>query len=87
MCQIAKLKGCRVIGSAGSDEKIAWLKSRGVDHVVNYKKGNLLEQVRAGAPKGIDVYFDNVGGEHLEVAIELANTFARFIECGMISGL
>jgi NADPH-dependent curcumin reductase CurA len=86
VCQIAKIKGCRVIGSAGSDQKIAWLKDRGVDHVVNYKKGDLLAQVRAGAPKGVDIYFDNVGGEHLEVAIELANTFARFAECGMISG-
>lgn len=86
VCQIAKIRGCTVIGSAGSDEKLAWLKSVGVDHVVNYKTcGNLLEAVRAGAPKGVDIYFDNVGGEHLEVAIELARPFARFVECGMIS--
>ncbi len=52
---------------------------------MNYKKGNLLENVRAAAPKGIDIYFDNVGGEHLEVALEVARPFARFIECGMIS--
>jgi hypothetical protein len=86
VCQIAKLRGCTVVASAGSDEKIAWLKSVGVDSAVNYKTcGNLLEAVRVAAPKGIDIYFDNVGGDHLEVALELARPFARFIECGMIS--
>ncbi|WP_395647963.1 NADP-dependent oxidoreductase [Terricaulis sp.] len=85
VCQVAKLRGCTVVASAGSDEKLAWLKSLGVDAGVNYKKGNLLENVRAAAPKGIDIYFDNVGGEHLEVALEVARPFARFVECGMIS--
>jgi NADPH-dependent curcumin reductase CurA len=85
VCQIAKLRGCTIIASAGTDEKLAWLKSVGVDAVVNYKKGNLLDNVRAAAPKGVDIYFDNVGGEHLEVALEVARPFARFIECGMIS--
>jgi len=85
VCQIAKIRGCTVVGSAGSDEKLDWLRSLGVDATVNYKKGNLLENVRAAAPKGIDIYFDNVGGEHLEVAFEVARPFARFIECGMIS--
>ena len=86
VCQIAKLRGCRVVASAGSDEKLDWLKSVGVDAVVNYKTcGNLLEATRAATPKGIDIYFDNVGGDHLEVALELARPFARFIECGMIS--
>jgi NADPH-dependent curcumin reductase CurA len=86
VCQIAKIRGCTVVGSAGSDEKVAWLESLGVDRAVNYKTcGNLLEAVRAAAPKGIDIYFDNVGGEHLEVALELARPFARFVECGMIS--
>ena len=85
VCQIAKLRGCTVVASAGTDEKLAWLKGVGVDAVVNYKKGDLLENVRAAAPKGIDIYFDNVGGEHLEVALEVARPFARFIECGMIS--
>jgi len=85
VCQIAKLRGCTVVASAGSDEKLAWLKGVGVDATVNYKKGALLDQVRAAAPKGIDIYFDNVGGEHLEVALEVARPFARFIECGMIS--
>ena len=85
VCQIAKIRGCTVIASAGSDQKLNWLKTRGVDQVVNYKNGNLLENVRAAAPKGIDIYFDNVGGAHLEVALEVARPFARFIECGMIS--
>lgn len=85
VCQIAKLRGCTVVASAGSDAKLEWLKSVGVDAVVNYKKGDLLQQVREAAPKGIDIYFDNVGGEHLEVALEVARPFARFIECGMIS--
>ncbi|MDX2234797.1 MAG: NADP-dependent oxidoreductase [Hyphomonadaceae bacterium] len=86
VAQIAKIKGCTVVASVGSDAKAAWLKKRGVDHVVNYKTcGNLLEAVRAAVPKGVDVYFDNVGGEHLEVALELARPFARFAECGMIA--
>jgi NADPH-dependent curcumin reductase CurA len=85
VCQIAKIRGCTVIASAGSDKKLDWLKSLGVDHVVNYKNGRLLDDVRAAAPKGIDIYFDNVGGQHLEVALEVARPFARFIECGMIS--
>lgn len=85
VAQIAKIKGCTVVATAGSDEKCAWLKSVGVDHAINYKDGNLLEAVRAAVPKGIDIYFDNVGGEHLEVALELARPFARFAECGMIS--
>jgi hypothetical protein len=86
VCQIAKIKGCTVVASAGSDEKCAWLKAHGADAAINYKTcGSLLEAVRAAAPSGIDVYFDNVGGEHLEVALEVARPFARLVECGMIS--
>ncbi len=86
VCQIAKLRGCKVVASAGSDAKLAWLRSVGVDAGVNYKTcGNLLEAVRKAAPNGVDIYFDNVGGDHLEVALEAARPFARFIECGMIS--
>lgn len=86
VAQIAKIKGCTVVASAGSDEKCAWLKSVGVDHAINYKTcGNLLQAVQKAAPKGIDIYFDNVGGEHLEVALEVARPYARFVECGMIS--
>ncbi|MGE3141821.1 MAG: NADP-dependent oxidoreductase [Hyphomonadaceae bacterium] len=84
--QIAKIKGCRVIASAGTDEKVAWLKSVGVDHAVNYKTcGDLAKALAVGAPDGIDGYFDNVGGAHLEAALELARPFARFAECGMIA--
>ena len=87
VAQIAKLKGCTVVATAGTDAKCDWLRSRGVDHAINYKTcGNLLAAMQAAVPKGIDVYFDNVGGEHLEVAIETARPFARFVECGMISG-
>lgn len=86
VCQIAKIRGCTVVASAGSDQKTAWLRSVGVDATVNYKTaGNLLKAVQEAAPKGIDIYFDNVGGAHLEVALEVARPFARFIECGMIS--
>ncbi len=86
VCQVAKAKGCTVVGSAGSDEKCEWLRSVGVDHAINYKTtANLLQAVRDAAPKGIDIYFDNVGGEHLEVAIEVARPFARLVECGMIA--
>ena len=86
VCQIAKLRGCKVVASAGTDKKLEWLKALGVDAGVNYKTcGNLLKAVQAAAPQGIDIYFDNVGGEHLEVALEVARPHARFIECGMIS--
>ncbi|MCG2840378.1 NADP-dependent oxidoreductase [Sandaracinobacter sp. RS1-74] len=87
VAQIAKIKGCHVVATAGTDEKCAWLKSVGVDHAINYKTApSLLGAVREAAPRGIDVYFDNVGGEHLEVALELARPFARLVECGMIAG-
>jgi NADPH-dependent curcumin reductase CurA len=86
VAQIAKIKGCTVVATAGTDAKCAWLKAAGIDHAINYKTcGNLLAAVREAAPKGIDVYFDNVGGEHLEVALELARPFARLVECGMIA--
>jgi NADPH-dependent curcumin reductase CurA len=86
VAQIARIKGCSVVATAGSDDKVKWLKGRGIDHAINYKTcGNLLAAVQAAAPKGIDVYFDNVGGEHLEVALEVAKPFARFAECGMIA--
>jgi len=86
VCQIAKLKGHTVIGSAGGPDKIAFLKHVGVDHVIDYKtSGNLTEALLQAAPQGIDVYFENVGGEHLEAALAAANRFARFALCGMIS--
>ena len=86
VCQIAKIKGHTVIGSAGGGEKGAFLKQIGVDQVIDYKAvGNLTEALQRAAPNGIDVYFDNVGGEHLEAALAVANRFARFALCGMIS--
>ncbi|GHH17720.1 NADP-dependent oxidoreductase [Streptomyces rubradiris] len=85
--QIAKLKGAsRVIGSAGSDEKVELLVNEyGFDAAFNYKKGPVAEQLRQAAPDGIDVYFDNVGGDHLEAAIGSLNQGGRIAICGMIS--
>ncbi|CAL9313044.1 NADP-dependent oxidoreductase [Streptomyces sp. SudanB182_2057] len=85
--QIAKLKGAsRVIGSAGSDEKVELLVNEyGFDAAFNYKKGPVAEQLRQAAPDGIDVYFDNVGGDHLEAAIGSLNQGGRIAVCGMIS--
>ncbi|MBS0363973.1 MAG: NADP-dependent oxidoreductase [Proteobacteria bacterium] len=86
VCQIAKAKGHTVIGSAGGAEKVAWLKSIGVDQVIDYKATpDLNAALAAAAPDGIDVYFDNVGGAHLEAALNAAKPFARFAICGMIS--
>jgi NADPH-dependent curcumin reductase CurA len=86
VCQIAKAKGHKVIGSAGGPEKVAFLKSIGVDHAIDYKaEKDLTAAILAGAPDGIDVYFENVGGEHLEAALNTAKLFARFAICGMIS--
>ncbi len=86
VCQIAKIKGCTVIGSAGGDDKAAFLREIGVDHVIDYKKTPDLTQALAeAAPRGIDVYFENVGGAHLEAALNAARPFARFALCGMIS--
>ena len=85
--QVAKLKGAkRVIGSAGSAEKVEHLvNDLGFDAAFNYKDGPVREQLAAAAPDGIDVYFDNVGGEHLEAAIAELNVHGRVAVCGMIS--
>ena len=84
--QIAKIKGCYVIGSAGSDAKCRWLKDElGLDAAINYKSGELRHSLKAAAPKGIDVYFDNVGGEHLNSALPRMNALGRIAVCGMIS--
>ncbi|WP_086666273.1 NADP-dependent oxidoreductase [Lentzea kentuckyensis] len=85
--QIARLKGAsRVIGSAGSAEKVKYLvEELGFDAAFNYKEGPVAEQLAAAAPNGIDVYFDNVGGEHLEAAIENLNQNGRITMCGAIS--
>lgn len=87
VCQIAKLKGCNVVGSAGSDDKVSWLLQKaGVDAAFNYKKvDNIIAEVGKQCPRGIDVYFENVGGVHLEAALEHMNKFGRIVMCGMIS--
>ena len=86
VCQIAKIKGCRVVGSAGSAAKIAWLEEVGVDAIINYKEVNdLTTALNEACPEGLDVYFENVGGEHLQAALAVANNHARIPFCGMIS--
>ena len=86
VCQIAKLKGHTVIGSAGGADKIAYLKEIGVDHAIDYKaEPDLTAAVMRAAPGGVDVYFDNVGGPHLEAALMAAKPFGRFALCGAIS--
>ncbi|PCJ23715.1 MAG: NADP-dependent oxidoreductase [SAR86 cluster bacterium] len=87
VCQIAKLKGCRVIGSVGSDEKAQWLLDEcGVDAVINYKTcGDLSDALAKAAPDGIDIYFENVGGDHLQAALNVMNPFGRIAACGMIA--
>ncbi|RIA91068.1 hypothetical protein C1645_805398 [Glomus cerebriforme] len=84
--QIAKIKGLRVIGSTGSDEKVDFLLNElKFDAAFNYKKVNLDEALSKHCPNGIDIYYDNVGGETLEVAIDHCNKFARIVLCGMTS--
>lgn len=86
--QIAKAREMAVIGSAGGAGKGAWVTDLGADAVIDYKAGPVLPQLAAALEKlgkpGIDVYFDNVGGEHLDAAFAVANDFARFAICGMI---
>lgn len=86
VCQIAKAKGHVVVGSAGGAEKVAYLKEIGVDHVIDYKaETNLTAALMRLVPEGIDVYFDNVGGPHLEAALNMVKLFGRFAVCGAIS--
>jgi NADPH-dependent curcumin reductase CurA len=82
--QIAKAKGMNVIGSAGGADKCAWVRELGADAAIDYKAGPLVKQLMEAAPKGIDVYFDNVGGDHLDAAFATARQKARFAICGMI---
>ncbi|XP_055523452.1 prostaglandin reductase 1-like [Wyeomyia smithii] len=84
--QIAKIKGCRVVGIAGSDQKCQWLKGLGFDEVINYKTTpNIYVALKKAAPKGIDIYFDNVGGQTSEAVIKLMNLYGRVAVCGTIS--
>ena len=85
VAQIAKIKGCFVIGSTGSDDKAEWLTSLGLDVVINYKKEPIREALKRAATKGLDVYFDNVGGDHLNAALPRMNLLGRIAVCGMVS--
>jgi len=87
VCQIAKLKGCRVVGIAGSDEKNKYMsRELGVDATINYKTTeNMFAALREACPNGIDVYFDNVGGDVTDAVMPLINDFARIVVCGQIS--
>jgi NADPH-dependent curcumin reductase CurA len=84
--QFARLRGATVIGSAGSADKVSWLTDElGFDKAFSYRDAPVGKQLRAAAPDGIDVYFDNVGGDHLEAAIGSLNVHGRAAICGMIS--
>jgi len=84
--QLAKLRGCFVVGSAGSAEKVKLLTGElGFDAAFNYRDGDLPAQLAAASPPGIDVYFDNVGGEQLEAALTAMRPYGRIIACGAIS--
>ena len=85
VAQLAKAKGCRVIGVAGGPDKVAWLRDLGLDEVIDRREGDLLRQVRRAAPDGVDVYFDNVGGELLDAALANLAHGARIAICGAIS--
>lgn len=90
VCQLAKADGAKVIALAGTDEKCAWLESRGVDSAINYKTapkthGSLTKAIAQAAPGGIDVYFENVGGDMFEAALNVMKPFGRIAVCGMIA--
>jgi NADPH-dependent curcumin reductase len=84
--QIAKIKGCHVVGLAGGPDKCAYVtKELGFDACVDYKAGNIAANLKAACPKGIDVYFENVGGEILDAVLLQMNPFGRIPVCGLIS--
>jgi len=87
VCQLARIHDCRVIGACGSADKAEWLRDEmGVDAVLNYREhADLAQALAEVAPNGIDVYFDNVGGEHLEAALANMNNHGRIAACGMIA--
>ena len=84
--QIAKIKGCRVVGLTGTNEKCSWIQDDlGFDVAINYRKNGFLEKLAAACPNGIDVYFDSVGGEILDACLKLMNFKGRISTCGLIS--
>ena len=85
--QIAKLKGCRVVGIAGGEKKCAWLlEDGGFDAVIDYKSEDVDEAIQRTCPGRVDVFFDNVGGDTLEAALNRLNLYSRVVMCGGISG-
>ncbi len=88
-CQIAKIKGCHVVGSAGKDEKVDWLLDEiKLDYAFNYNTvddSELSNELKKACPEGIDLYFDNVGGKQFEAALNNIKPFGRVVLCGMIS--
>ncbi len=86
VAQIGKIKGCTVVGVAGSPEKCAWLtETAGMDHCINYKQEDLREALKRCCPNGIDVYFDNVGGDMLQAVMEQLALGARVVLCGLMA--
>ena len=86
VCQIAKIKGCRVVGIAGGAEKTRYLLDElGVDAAIDYKSEDVQQSLKAACPNGVDVYFDNVGGTISDAVMFLINTYARISICGQIS--
>ena len=84
--QLAKIKGCRAVGIAGGPAKCEWVvKELGFDACIDYKAGPIKEGLKAHCPKGVDVYFDNVGGEILDAVLTRINRHARIVICGAIS--
>ncbi|KAM4809394.1 prostaglandin reductase 1-like isoform 1-T1 [Rhinophrynus dorsalis] len=84
--QIAKIKGCKVVGSAGSDDKLAYLKEIGFDEAFNYKTvSSLAEALKKASPEGYDCYFENVGGKYADAALQQMKDFGRVAVCGAIS--
>ncbi len=85
--QIGKIHGCRVVGIAGSDEKCSWLiKDLGFDAAVNYKNSDWKDKLAAATPNGIDIDFENVGGEIMHTVLDHMNLHGRVVVCGLISG-
>ncbi len=85
VAQIAKIKGCRVVGSVGADKKVAAAEASGVDAAFNYRRMSPAEGLRSVSPDGIDLYFDNVGGEHLQAALDHLRPHGRVVCCGSVS--
>jgi NADPH-dependent curcumin reductase CurA len=83
--QLAKTRGARVVGSAGTAEKVAWLDELGLDGTFDYTQARTRDALRELAPDGVDVYFDNVGGETLEAALGAMNLHGRIVACGAVS--